>query len=229
MFTRDDAAISPRVRLPLMALRTEPAFEARVGLRVDPTLLSDLQSLGMRLLNIDEGVSRAGGAGPSDHKAVKIAGQTIMVPVLTHAAFRSPFAARKNGRDDWLLLCDGIVVASLEFPVRPRFYEGVTRDGIPYWKIATLHSHDVLATTVLQNCVRYANRETACQFCAIGLSLQARSTIARKTPAQLAEVAKAAVEFDGVKHMVLTTGTPPGDDRGAEILVESALAIKAAV
>src|SRR5690606_11411756 len=49
------------------------------------------------------------------------------------------------------------------------------------------------------------------------------------TPAQLAEVAKAAVDLDGVKHMVLTTGTPPGPDRGAEILAESAVAIKAAV
>ena len=43
------------------------------------------------------------------------------------------------------------------------------------------------------------------------------------------EVAKAAVELDGVKHMVMTTGTPPGSDRGAAILAESARAIKAAV
>ncbi|MFV1428260.1 radical SAM protein, partial [Klebsiella pneumoniae] len=40
---------------------------------------------------------------------------------------------------------------------------------------------------------------------------------------------RAAVELDGVKHMVMTTGTPSGSDRGARILVESALAIKAAV
>lgn len=229
MFTLEEAPVADRVRLPLIAARALPTLDPRVGLRVDPTLLSDLQSLGMRLLNVDEGVSRTGGAGPSDHKAVRIGGQTIMVPVFTHAAFRSPFVARREGRDEWVLLCDGIVVAPLEFPLRPRFYDGVTRDGVPYWKIATLHSHDVLATTVLQNCVRYANRETACQFCAIGLSLQARSTIARKTPAQLAEVATAAVELDGVKHMVLTTGTPPGDDRGADILAQSAKAIKSAV
>jgi radical SAM protein (TIGR04043 family) len=59
--------------------------------------------------------------------------------------------------------------------------------------------------------------------------LHARSTIARKTPEQLAEVAKAAVTLDGVRHMVLTTGTPPGDDRGAAVLAESAQAIKGAV
>ena len=49
-----------------------------------------------------------------------------------------------------------------------------------------------------------------CQFCAIGQSLAAGRTIERKTPAQLAEVAKAAVALDGVKHMVMTTGTPAG-------------------
>ena len=50
-----------------------------------------------------------------------------------------------------------------------------------------------------------------------------------RRPAQLAEVAKAAVELDGVKHMVMTTGTPRGADRGAAILCESAAAVKAAV
>ena len=92
-----------------------------------------------------------------------------------------------------------------------------------------LHSRDVLATTVLQTCIRYQSRTKTCQFCAIGQSLAAGRTIERKTPAQLAEVAKAAVELDGVNHMVMTTGTPPGRDRGAAILAESAAAVKAAV
>jgi radical SAM protein (TIGR04043 family) len=82
---------------------------------------------------------------------------------------------------------------------------------------------------VLQTCIRYQSRTKTCQFCAIGQSLAAGRTIERKSPAQLAEVAKAAVELDGVRHMVLTTGTPPDNDRGAAILTESALAIKAAV
>jgi radical SAM protein (TIGR04043 family) len=82
---------------------------------------------------------------------------------------------------------------------------------------------------VLQTCIRYQSRTKTCQFCAIGQSLAAGRTIERKTPAQLAEVAKAAVELDGVKHMVMTTGTPPGRDRGAAILAESAAAVKAAV
>jgi radical SAM protein (TIGR04043 family) len=104
-----------------------------------------------------------------------------------------------------------------------------TFDGVPYSHIATLHGSDVLATTVLQTCIRYESRKKTCKFCAIGQSLAAGRTIARKTPEQLAEVARAAVLLDGVKHMVLTTGTPPTKDRGAQILCESAFAIKAAV
>ena len=109
------------------------------------------------------------------------------------------------------------------------FYDLSTADSIPYSKIATLHGRDVLATTVLQTCIRYQSRTKTCQFCAIGQSLAAGRTVERKTPSQLAEVAKAAVELDNVKHMVMTTGTPPGGDRGAAILVESARAVKAVV
>ena len=53
-----------------------------------------------------------------------------------------------------------------------------------------LHGRDVLATTVLQTCIRYQSRTKTCQFCAIGQSLAAGRTIERKTPAQLAEVAR---------------------------------------
>ncbi len=84
---------------------------------------------------------------------------------------------------------------------------------------------DVLATTVLQNCVRYPDETTRCQFCAIGESLSGGRTIPRKSPPQLAEVAEAAQRLDGIQHVVLTTGTPPTPDRGAAILVESAAAI----
>jgi radical SAM protein (TIGR04043 family) len=122
-----------------------------------------------------------------------------------------------------------IPIASIAFPKAPRFYERSTADGIPYSQIATLHGADVLATTVLQNCIRYESRRKTCKFCAIGQSLAAGRTIAHKSPQQLAEVARAAVELDGVKQMILTTGTPPTPDRGAQILVDSVTAIRAVV
>lgn len=194
-----------------------------------PELVSELQSLGMRWLDrAGPGLARSGGAGPSDHKAVTIANQTVMVPILTHASLRSPYIAEVQG-DYALLWKGGKQIAELGFPRKPRFYDYSTAEGIPYWKIATLHGRDVLATTVLQTCKRYGNRATSCQFCAIGQSLAARSTIAEKTPAQLAEVARAAVELDGVQHMVMTTGTPQTEDRGARVLADAARAVRAAV
>jgi radical SAM protein (TIGR04043 family) len=194
-------------------------------------LINELQSYGARLVDPKAGhESRRGGAGPSDHKALTIDGMTVMVPVHTAPAFESPYLVEKpdtGGRSR--ISRDGVTLAEVSFPVRPRFYDLSTSDGIPYWKIAVLHGRDVLATTVLQTCIRYQSRTRTCQFCAIGQSLAAGRTVERKTPAQLAEVAKAAVELDGVKHIVMTTGTPPGRDRGAAMLAESAAAVKAAV
>ncbi len=223
-------------------------------------LITELQSFGLRLTEPDGGApassrqsdesapsrrgdasaqsrqsdvsapSRRGGAGPSDHKAVVIGGRTVMVPVHTGAARRSPFRAEPPDHAGRSLLFRGdVAVGALSFPRQPRFYSQQTLDGVPYWKIAMLHGADVLATTVLQTCIRYADRRTACQFCAIGQSLAAGRTIARKTPQQLAEVARMAVLLDGVRHMVLTTGTPNLTDRGAAVLAESAFAIKAAI
>ena len=194
-------------------------------------LINELQSHGVRLIDPGAGVeSRRGGAGPSDHKALTIDGVTVMAPVHTAPAFASPYVVEKpdaEGRSR--VLRDGEALAEVRFPPRPRFYDLKTADGTPYSHIATLHGRDVLATTVLQTCIRFQSRTKTCQFCAIGQSLAAGRTVERKTPAQLAEVAKAAVELDGVKHMVMTTGTPRGRDRGAAILCESATAVKNAV
>ncbi|HET9929545.1 MAG TPA: radical SAM protein, partial [Polyangiaceae bacterium] len=175
-----------------------------------PELLSELQALGMRWRSSDgPGLFRRGGAGPSDHKAVTLASHTVMVPIFTHASARSPYSAEvEPGSERATLLRNERPVAEISFPKAPRFYALSTPDGIPYWKIATLHASDVLASTVLQTCTRYGHRETSCQFCAIGKSLAAHATIPEKTPEQLAAVAAAAVALDGVKHAVLTTGTP---------------------
>ena len=131
-----------------------------------------------------------------------------MVPVHTAPAFESPYLVEMPdayGRSR--ISRDGLTLGEVNFPARPRFYDLSTADGVPYSKIAVLHGRDVLATTVLQTCIRYRSRTKTCQFCAIGQSLAAGRTVERKTPAQLAEVAKAAVELDGIKHMVMTTGT----------------------
>ena len=193
-------------------------------------LLSELQSAGMRLASTpDTAPSRTGGAGPTDHKAVTVFGTTIMVPVHTRAATQSPFSIsvpETNGKAD--LFQDGEQIATVEFPPEPAFYGLQTEEGIPYWKIAQLHSRKVLATTLLQTCIRYGNADTKCQFCAIGESLKAGRTIREKSPAQLAEVAAAAQRLDGIDNVIMTTGTPPTPDRGAAVLTAGAAAIKKA-
>jgi radical SAM protein (TIGR04043 family) len=128
-----------------------------------------------------------------------------------------------------LLLRGSQPVAEVVLPAAPKFYRLSTADGVPYWKIALLHAQRVLASTVMQSCVRYNDSAQACRFCAIGSSLKEGRTLARKTPAQLAEVAEAAVRLDGIEQMVLTTGTPATPDRGAAHLAACVAAIKQAV
>lgn len=215
-------------------------------------LITDLQSRGLRIDGASAGADgRRGGAGPSDHKAVTIDGTTVMVPIYTGTASQSPYFVQRSELKsvEWItgpppaehpinnhqagnLRRDdsaGDPGAAIAFPPRPKFYDLTTADGTPYWKIALLHSHDVLATTVLQMCKRYRDPATACQFCAIEQSLTAGRTVARKHPEQLAEVAAAAVALDGVTHMVMTTGTPSTPDRGAAHLAACAAAVKARV
>ena len=199
-------------------------------------LITDLQSQGIKLIDSGRGASgRKGGAGPSDHKAVIIDGTTVMIPVYTNVAAQSHYSLAElnqqsvNFQKSHVLEKAGKGIASIQFPHQPKFYSFQTVDGIPYSHIALLHSHNVLATTVLQTCIRYNNQSTSCQFCAIGQSLSAGKTIARKTPEQLAEVAAAAVKLDGVEQLVMTTGTPNTTDRGAAYLSECAKAVKAKV
>lgn len=194
-------------------------------------LISELQSHGFRLEGVPGDIhSRRGGAGPSDHATVVIDGRPVMIPIHTGRALNSPYrASQPDAEGNATIRRNEHTVARITFAREPRFYRLQTLDGVPYKHIATLHSTDVLATTVLQTCVRYQSRTKSCQFCSIGQSLAAGRTVSRKTPAQLAEVARAAVLLDGVRHMVMTTGTPPAPDRGALLMCESAEAIRAAV
>jgi radical SAM protein (TIGR04043 family) len=177
----------------------------------------DLALTGVRM---DAPVRRSKGAGPSDDGHVVVDGANATLPLNPD----SPYVVR-DGR-----VFDGTIDLGLSVePVRrPRFYDLTTVDGVPYTKIALLHGRDVLATTVVQTCVRYDEAQR-CRFCTIEESLRTDATIAAKTPAQLAEVAEAAVRLDGVRQMVMTTGTTAGPDRGARNLARCVRAVRAAV
>ncbi len=167
-------------------------------------------------------VRRTGGAGPSDDGHVTIDGVAAALPV----SAESPWEITPEGR----LVYEGSDPIDVDIGVvkRPSFYDLTTEDGVPYHQIARLHGSDVLATTVVQTCIRYEEPER-CRFCAIEESLAAGATTRVKTPAQLAEVAKAAHRLDGITQVVLTTGTSAAQDRGARYLARCAAAIHEAV
>lgn len=165
-------------------------------------------------------VHRESGAGPSDDGHVLLGGQSAALPINPD----SPFVV-----EDGRLLYDGEDAGvDVELVRRPKFYDLATEEGISYEKIARLHGHNVLATTVVQTCIRYDEADR-CRFCAIEASLKSGTTIAVKTPEMLAEVAEAAVRLDGVVQMVMTTGTSNGWDRGAKHLARCIRAVKRAV
>ena len=186
--------------------------------------LSLRAELAVRGLRAAPPVRRRAGAGPSDDGHWKIAGGCAATLPLAPS---SPFAVDAHGR----LTREGVVLEDtmIEAVERPRFYDLETADGLPYEQLARLHGRDVLATTVVQTCIRYTSERTRCRFCTIEESLRAGATTQVKRPEQLADVAAAAVELDGVRQMVMTTGTSGGADRGAKHLCKCVRAVKEAV
>ena len=165
-------------------------------------------------------VTRTTGAGPSDDGHFVIDGLNAAIPRNPN----SPFVF-----DGSRVLLDGAETdLDVEVVDRPKFYDLYTAEGVGYEKLAKLHGRNVLATTVVQTCIRYTE-DQRCRFCSIEESLRSGATTAVKRPAELAEVAEAAVRLDGITQMVMTTGTSAGADRGARHLARCVRAVKAAV
>jgi radical SAM protein (TIGR04043 family) len=182
--------------------------------------LTDRVELALAGVRTDAPVQRSKGAGPSDDGHLSLDGGNAALPVNPASPFTiSDGRLHKNGID--------LQIAAVP-SARPRFYDLATADGISYREIALLHGRDVLATTVVQTCIRYAE-DQRCRFCTIEESLRSGSTVAAKSPAQLAEVAAAAVRLDGVRQMVMTTGTTAGSDRGGRHLARCVRAVREAV
>lgn len=185
-------------------------------------LVLDLMARGLRSEVQME--RRSGGAGPTDVGMLWVEG----VPVTAGSRVDgdpSPYVLRAEDAG-YGIYRDGVRLASATAERRPRFYDLSTSDGIPYSKIALLHL-DSLASTVVQHCTYWGN-DDQCTFCGIGLSLEAGSTIARKSPEQLAEVAVAARDLDGAVDATLTTGSTRGADRGALYVARCGEAVKQA-
>ena len=129
---------------------------------MDLGLRAELAVLGLRAA---PPLRRRSGAGPSDDGHWVLDGAPATVPI----ASDSPWTIT----NDLVVSRAGVVVDVDLAPVRrPRFYDLRTADGISYEQIARLHGRHVLATTVVQTCVRY-RKDQRCRFCTIEESLRA--------------------------------------------------------
>ena len=185
---------------------------------------AEIQSLGVRM---DRTPERTGGAGPAEGNTLLLDRAVVTVPTASRFVADSPYhIADDEGRK--ILFKNEREIMEVSYVPKPAFYAGVTAGHTPYWKIALLHGTDCLATTIVQRCAHWSNPRTRCRFCGIELSLAQGSTIELKHPDDLAEVARAAKERDGIRHVTLTTGTTPHGDKGIRYLARCALKIKEA-
>jgi len=187
-----------------------------------PKLITELQSFGLRLEG--DPLRRKGGAGPAEGGTFLIGGIPVSCPTGSQYVSRSSYVLKKED-GQWQIFRDGKAVCQADFIKRPKFYDHLTEEGIPYSKIALLHGKNCLATTVNQTCTYWSTSER-CRFCGIELSHKNGQTIKVKTPDQLSEVARKAKELGSIEHVVLTTGTlqPPGKE--ISYLIPCAAAIK---
>jgi radical SAM protein (TIGR04043 family) len=184
-------------------------------------LITALQSEGLRV-EVPL-ATRTGGAGPADAGMLYVEGVPTTVPTSAEYVAKSRYALRGEDDGGWAVYRGGVRLASASPAPRPRYYDLTTADGIPYWQIALLHL-DSVASTVLQTCAYWGN-DDQCRFCGIGVTLAAGRTIAKKTPAMLAEVARAARDLDGAVDATLTTGSTATPDRGAMYVARCGAAV----
>jgi radical SAM protein (TIGR04043 family) len=184
-------------------------------------LIVELQSVGLRVEAQLE--TRKGGAGPTDSGMLWIEGVAVTVPTVSEQGQVSPYVLKWEDAG-YGIYRDGVRVAAATGAPRPKFYDLATADGVPYWQIGLMHL-DSFASTVVQTC-SYWGTPDQCAFCGIEVSLDAGRTIAKKSPAQLAEVALAARTLDGAVDATLTTGSSNGVDRGARYVAKCGNAVK---
>ena len=204
---------------PLAAASTPPPTATEVA-----QLLTALQSAGLRV-EVPL-AARAGGAGPADAGMLYVEGVQTTVPTAAGYVADSPYVLRGDDDGSWGIWSEGVRLAGASLAPRPKYYDLTTDEGIPYWQIALLHL-DSVASTVLQTCAYWGNGDQ-CRFCGIGVTLAQGRTIAKKTPAMLAEVALAAKQLDGAVDATLTTGSTATPDRGAMYVGRCGQAVKEA-
>ncbi|MFQ5909814.1 MAG: radical SAM protein [Thermoplasmata archaeon] len=183
-------------------------------------LKNRLLCLGMRVPE-DLKYGRRWGAGPAGGRYVLMNESVANVPIF---GFAEDSSIHLTGEGRGHYVDDGGEKIEVGLIENPAFHNLLTSDGVPMRRIALAHGKDCLGSTAYQKCVRWKRGEQ-CHFCGIELSLKYGTTIERKKPSHLAEVA-AAAQKEGFHHLTLTTGTPNLNDKGARSLSRVVKAVK---
>jgi radical SAM protein (TIGR04043 family) len=186
-------------------------------------LCVELQSAGVRFPESQPG--RSGGAGPADSRTVSINGHYLSVPACSWFVSDSPYRAVFDDAGRCVLYHRDTALITLKTIERGEFYHQDTSAGTPYDKIARVHGHDCLASTLYQDC-RYSGTDQQCHFCGIGLSLTSGSTVLYKQPSELAEVARCAAGSGLASHVTLTSGSREDEYAAGEHLADCVRMIK---
>jgi len=178
----------------------------------------ELQSHGVRL-GIEDTAGRLGGAGPAEGITLFFGGLVATVPARAAFVAASPFTLEARGGAT-VLAREGSELCRVEVAAPPAYYSREA-GGVAMDKIALRHGRDCIGSTVAQGCAR----AEPCLFCGISLSRKVGSTVARKSPGDLGEVAAAAYD-EGFSQAVLTTGTTDLKECGIPLLVSCSEAVK---
>jgi len=111
---------------------------------------------------------------------------------------------------------------------RPAYYGRHSRRGTRLQQIGQLCS-DRLGIGLTNGCVFWADEQTRCTFCSIGLNVLSGHEVGRKRTPDVLEVAEAALAdpVAPAAHILLGGGTPKGPDAGALAIADATRELKA--
>lgn len=193
------------------------------GVFLDENLINQYKSQG---IEIDFG--RKGGAGPSGGRYFLLEDNKTLVNVALWSNSKRSNLLLGDFKEDHFEVYDKRAkgnFCNLKVIENPKYYGHKTSDGTEMKKVALVHGIDCVATTIYQKCAYWARGE-GCKFCGIQVSLASGATIVEKSAQQISEVMTAAKQENRCTHVTLTSGSPEGEDKGAERYIQILQGIK---
>ncbi len=177
---------------------------------------------------------RRTGAGPAGGKYFHLPdGRTVNIPLDAPFVTTSPFrltptprrSAQRRPRtrepERYYLYYHDDELCELTAVVAPRYMTQSPSLG----RYALIHGDDCVATTLDQRCIYWRSGDS-CRFCGIELSLAEDTTVHRKRPEELMQVIRAAADEGRAGHLLITSGTQPGEGRGAALMAKTVKRLK---